>query len=67
MWAWSPRFFIHCDPVDRSASRLSIKLCDPAPSSLLDDREDTIPATGTKAIPEEHQTTHRGDVRATYG
>ncbi|WP_120797790.1 hypothetical protein [Thiocapsa rosea] len=35
------RFFIHCDPVDPfSITRLSIKLCDPDPRSLLDDPED---------------------------
>lgn len=35
------RFFIHCDPVDPfSITRLSIKLCNPDPRSLLDDPED---------------------------
>ncbi|QVL50196.1 MAG: hypothetical protein KFB96_07005 [Thiocapsa sp.] len=36
------RFFIHSDPVDPfSITRLSIKLCDHDPRSLLDDPEDT--------------------------
>lgn len=38
------RFFIHCDPLDPfSITRLTIKLCDPDPRSLLDDPEDIHP------------------------
>lgn len=35
------RFFVHCDPLDPfSITRLSIKVCDPDPRSLLDEPED---------------------------
>ncbi|MFB1488266.1 MULTISPECIES: hypothetical protein [unclassified Thiocapsa] len=58
------RFFIHSDPVDPfSITRLSIKLCDPDPRSLLDDPEDIHSIDRDEGDSRKSTDRHLGDFR----